>query len=456
VSIRTVYGKAFFYNLRECSANGVDVFWIASGTDGDTNIMNPSSGSATTLAGEPRQTLVRDGYEIPVALLTGGQDRPYAFGLAMSLVARNVRLDVIGSNEVDSLELHTIPTLRFLNLRGNQRLQAGILEKLRRLVIYYLLILRYAATSEAKIFHILWNNKFEYFDRTLLLLYYKLLGRKVVFTAHNVNAGKRDENDSLLNRLTLRIQYRLVDNIFVHTQKMKQELVDDFHVRDEKVTVLTHPINNGLPDTELTPALAKQRLGIEDGARTLLFFGRIRPYKGIEYLVSAFERLDPRRNYKLIIAGEPKKGSEQYLREIQGAIADGVSAGRIISTLRFIPDEEAEVYLKAADVLVLPYKDIFQSGVLFLALTFGLPVIGADVGSFREDIIEGRTGSLFNPADPDDLAISIERYFVSDLYRNLGQRRNEIRAYARERYSWDAVGDLTRGVYANLIEGCAH
>ena len=71
--------------------------------------------------------------------------------------------------------------------------------------------------AQPKIFHILWNNKFEFFDRTLLMLYYKLLGKKIVFTAHNVNIRKRDGNDSWLNRFSLKIQYQLVDHIFVHT-----------------------------------------------------------------------------------------------------------------------------------------------------------------------------------------------------------------------------------------------
>ena len=86
-----------------------------------------------------------------------------------------------------------------------------------RLSTYYLRLLKYAVVAKPRIFHILWNNKFELFDRTLLMLYYRLLGRRVVLTAHNVNAAKRDGRDSLLNRLTLWVQYRLSDHIFVHT-----------------------------------------------------------------------------------------------------------------------------------------------------------------------------------------------------------------------------------------------
>ena len=110
------------------------------------------------------------------------------------------------------------------------------------------------------------------------MLYYKMLGKKIVLTAHNVNAGKRDANDSLLNRLTLGIQYRLADHIFVHTEQMKRELLDEFGVRERATTVIPFGINQSVPDTDLTPAQAKQRLGISAGERAILFFGMTNPW----------------------------------------------------------------------------------------------------------------------------------------------------------------------------------
>ena len=85
----------------------------------------------------------------------------------------------------------------------------------------------------------------------------------------------------------------------------------------------------------------------------------------------------------------------------------------------YIPDSETELYFKAADVLALRTQDIFQSGVLFLGYSFGLPVVVTDVGSLRQDVVEGRTGFVCRPEDPHDLAASIARFFSSDLFRNL-------------------------------------
>ena len=125
--------------------------------------------------------------------------------------------------------------------------------------------------------------------------------------------------------------------------------------------------------------------------------------------------------------------------------------GRVLLRADFIPDDETEVYFKAADVLVLPYRHIYQSGVLFLGHSFGLPVLAADVGSLKDEIVEGKTGFVFRPEDPADLAKAIERYFASDLYADLNNRRQEIRDYATERHSWDVVGQMTMNVYAGLL-----
>jgi D-inositol-3-phosphate glycosyltransferase len=388
---------------------------------------------------------------IAVALLTGGGDRPYVYGLATALVAHGAALDLIGSDELDFPEFRNHPAVNFLNLRGDQSPEAGLLTKVWRVLRYYLRLIGYAATARPKLFHLIWNNKFQHFDRTLLMLYYRGLGKRVVFTAHNVNAGRRDAKDTRLNRLTLRMQYRLAHHIFVHTEKMKQELMQEFGVESARTTVIPFGINNAVPNTSLTRDQARQRLGLGPDEKTILFFGNITPYKGLEYLVEAFRRRQARGgDYRLIIAGRPYN-CEQYWNAIREQVAEDVRSGRVLLRDEFVPDEETEIYFKAADVLVLPYRHIYQSGVLFLGHSFGLPVLAADVGSLKDEIVEGKTGFVFRPEDPADLARAIEQYFASDLYTELDSRRREIRDYANERHSWDVVGEMTMSVYAGLL-----
>src|SRR5262249_2133565 len=151
-----------------------------------------------------------------------------------------------------------------------------------------------------------WNNKFQLFDRTLLTFFYRLLGKKIVLTVHNVNSAKRDSKDTLLNRLTLRIQYGLAHHIFVHTQRMKLELSRQFGVPVHRVTVIQLGINNAVPNTSLSGSEARQRLGIAADKKTILFFGRITPYKGLEYLIDAFQQIVRRDEFQLIVGGRPE------------------------------------------------------------------------------------------------------------------------------------------------------
>jgi glycosyltransferase involved in cell wall biosynthesis len=390
---------------------------------------------------------------IDMALLTGCQDRHYAFGLATALVAHRVHVEIIGGDEIDSPELHVTANLRFMNFRTGRSDDANIAQKLWKLIVYYAKLIWYTARSRPPILHILWNNKFEYFDRTILMLYYKVLGKRVALTAHNVNQARRDGKDSWLNRTTLKVQYRLCDHIFVHTQKMKSELCEDFGVPTKAVTVIRYPVNNAFPDTELTPNAAKRRLGLDEEEKAILFFGRIVPYKGIEYLLEAYQLLltDKRAKYKLILAGGPKKGAEQYVQQLRSILSESFGQEGVILKTQFVPDNEMELYFKAADVLALPYKEIFQSGVLFLAYSFGLPVVATDVGSFREDVVEGSTGFLCKPGEPAELAKAIETYFASNLYKNLNVRRPELKEYANLNHSWHAVAELTGNAYAKML-----
>jgi D-inositol-3-phosphate glycosyltransferase len=404
------------------------------------------------VAGPFKSTAPGTNQDTCVALLTGGGDKPYVFGLAMELISKGAEVDLIGSDELDCPEFHGVPRLNFLNLRGDQRTNAKLFNKVSRVLQYYAMLIGYAAKAKPRIFHILWNNKFQYLDRTLLIYYYKLLGKKVVLTVHNVNIRKRDRTDTALNRLTLRIQYRLADHMFVHTEKMKRELIEDFGVNAARVTVIPFGINNAVPHTDLTPGEAKKRLGLREDEKAILFFGRITPYKGLEYIVAALKQILLRRSdYRLIIAGRPEIEAAGYWADVLESIREEMQKGQVIVRGSFIPDEETEVYFKAADVLVLPYRNIYQSGVLFLGHSFGLPVLAADVGSLSDDIVEGKTGYVFKSEDAVDLKRAIETYFSSDLYSNLSSRRGEIQDYATRLHSWDTVGQMTMKVYAGLV-----
>jgi glycosyltransferase involved in cell wall biosynthesis len=233
---------------------------------------------------------------------------------------------------------------------------------------------------------------------------------------------------------------------------MKDELVADFAIAPLRVTAIPFGINNTCPITALGRREARERLGVGLDEKTLLFFGQIAPYKGLEYLVDAFSELAKTDgSYRLIIAGKVKQGQKEYWDKILRKIDGSVVQDQITARIEHIPDEEVELYFKAADVLIIPYLNIFQSGVPFLAYSFGLPVIATDVGSLREDIIDGRTGFVCQPRNSSDLARTIQKYFESELFKDLENRRLAIKEYANDRYSWNRVAAITTEVYSTLL-----
>lgn len=385
-----------------------------------------------------------------VALLTGGSDKPYAIGLALGLSAADVDIEFIGSDELAVTELLNNPRIKFLNLRGSQNEDAGTLTKICRVMIYYLKLIAFAATTPTRVFHILWNNKFRLIDRVLLMLFYKMCSKAVLLTVHNVNAGKRDLNDSWCNRISLKIQYHLSNHLFVHTERMKEELIADFRVAARNITIIPFGVNTTVPNTSLSTSEAKKRLGLGDGDRVMLFFGNIAPYKGLEYLIRALDRLlIEDRSLRLLIAGRPK-GPAAYWNGIFELLQSKDIRDHVIVHARFILDEETELYFKAADVLVLPYVRVFQSGVLFLGYGFGLPAIVADVATLGTEVVEGVTGCVFKPRDSEDLANVIRKYFQSPMFADLANQRAKVINYAKRNYSWNEVASRTRAVYSNF------
>jgi len=386
-----------------------------------------------------------------VALLTAGKDVHYALGLAPALAEAGVDLEVVGNTQMEQFAGLHRENVRFFNLRGDQRSDAPLAEKVRRILDYYIRLMGFSWRSRSDLFHILWPNKFIYFDRTLLNLYYKSLGKKLVFTAHNVNTEARDQKDSAINRLTLRIQYGLMHHVFVHTPAMQKELVDGYGVPPEKITVLTFPVNNVTPQTSLTREEARQRLGIAPAERTILFFGNIAPYKGLEDLIRALPQLREKLGaFTVLLVGNVKSGEAEYFAQMQELVRTLNVSDLIQQRIEYVAEDQVEQYFKAADLSVLPYRRIFQSGVLLLSYGFGLPVVVADAGSLGDEVVEGKTGFVCRKDDPADLADKIHRYFQSDLYAELPARRNWIIEYANTHYSWERLSAKTCEIYEEV------
>ena len=387
-----------------------------------------------------------------ISILNAGQQTDYLYGIVSGLSEiPSLEIEVVDSDSSVGV-IDTFPRTTLYNLRGDNLSTQTIFTKAWRISKYYVRLLWYTAHTQSEIFHIQWENSISLFDRTILILYYKLFGKKMVYTAHNIYKDARDGRATFLQWISLKIMYHLMDYVIVHTQKMKNELCSLFHVSPEKVVVISHGINNRIARSGLSQKDARVKLGIESTVHAILFFGQIDEYKGIEKLIDASSLL-VRENpdVVLMIVGKPKR-QLNYAAKLKSQAAKILPEKNVLFRMQFIPVGEVETYFAAADCLVLPYKRIFQSGVIFLAYRFGLPIIATDVGSFREDIIEGVTGFVCKPDDAEDMAEKLQMFFNSNLYHLREQTRAHIMELAEQKYSWSDIGRQTHEVYARVMK----
>ena len=384
-----------------------------------------------------------------VTLITGGAPH-YELGLISGLAANGVPVHAVGGEELEGAPALNHPLVKFENLRGRHYDRRSLPGKLALVAKYYLALFGRVFGGDARIVHIQWPYKLQFLERTLFCWLYKLFGKKVIFTAHNVDQDARDGIHSSKNKFALRRFYRTVDHIVVHTARMKADLAASFGVSEDKISVIPHGLMTAVPETNMSRSEARAALGLKEEDQVALFFGMIAPYKGLAYLVDAMAELKRRnRNIKLVVGGRIKECAD-YWEKIARTIDEHQLSPQMVLRLTHIPDHEVEVFFKAADVLVMPYVSIFQSGVLFLGYRFGLPIVATDVGSLREDIVEGKTGFIATACEAKAIADALERFFNSDLYKDLANQRQSIKAFATERYSWESIGSKTKELYQRL------
>jgi len=276
------------------------------------------------------------------------------------------------------------------------------------------------------------------------------MGKKLIFTAHNINAKKRNNRDNIFNRLSLKIHYNLMDHIIVHNKKMKEELINEFNISKEKVFVISFGLNVQVPQIVVSKQKAIDYLKLPENKKYILFFGGIINYKGLDVLIKAFKlMLESDSSFHLIIAGNPRE--QEYFQQIKKLLKEIKIDEKCTKHFKYIPDSDIPYYFYAADCCVLPYKSIFQSGVHALSYAYGLPVIASDVGSFKDDdVLENETGFIFKPLDHYDLKMTLIKYFKSPLYLKLIQTRAHIKNWAQKKYSWIEIGKKTLTLYQHV------
>ncbi len=254
---------------------------------------------------------------------------------------------------------------------------------------------------------------------------------KLLYLCHNVFPHERFFLDKFLVRLVL----KRGDYFILHSKMEAKELLSI--KKDPQYKVNVHPTYNAFQFQNMSKEKAREMLGRGREEKLLLFFGFIRPYKGLSHLLKAMGILKEQKKLKeikLLIVGDFAGAREEY----ENLIEENEIREEVWMKDGYTPDKEVEPYFAACDVVVLPYESATQSGIVQIAYGFEKPVIVTKVGGLPEAVEHKKTGFIVEPKSPKALAQSIENFFEGQW----GERFKEnIRAEAY-RFSWDKMADV--------------
>ena len=264
----------------------------------------------------------------------------------------------------------------------------------------------------------------QFYSITLLV---KLLSKtRILLLCHNIVEHESKWIDKALTRIVLRNG----DFYIVHSTEDQQSLLSMFP--KAKVMKSLHPTYDVFNFGYFDPNMIRKKYGIK--GNIILFFGFVREYKGLKYLIKALPEVLPKTDVTLLIAGEFWKNKNEYLDLVNNL---GIE-NNIIIINEYVPNEEIGFYFSAADLVAQPYVSATGSGIIQIAFGFNKPVIATKVGSLPEVVEDGKTGYLVPPKSSHDLAEAIIKFFRngnSEVFsNNIRQEKNK--------FSWDRIVDV--------------
>lgn len=268
-----------------------------------------------------------------------------------------------------------------------------------------------------------------------------LSGPPVVSTVHEVIPYERPEEF----RAAWSAAYRAVDGLVIHSRFVAGELSREYGWRADASVIAHGDYSFFRPEHAIDRAAARTARGLPAGRRLALFFGYVRPYKGLDLLAEAWAAAVGAglpEDVDLVVAGSVAADAEGHLEVLRSA------AGPRLHAFPGYADETAMAeYLAAADVVVAPYRRCYTSGIVPLAFSFGLPVLATAVGSIPEQVRPGRNGLLAPPDDAVALARGLVRLFTECDLGRLGRGA----AASAAALSWDSVARDTVAAYGAVL-----
>lgn len=273
-----------------------------------------------------------------------------------------------------------------------------------------------------------------YFAPCYYILSKCLKSIKILFICHNVFPHERFPLDRNLTKLALKQGNRYIVQSRQDEEDLKTILKNPIYERT------VHPTYNIFKYEGMTKEKARELLKIKREEKVLLFFGFVREYKGLKYLIKAMPSIKEKlTNVKLLIVGDFGEDKQSYL--------DLIGENRVENVIDiydgYIPDKEVEKYFVASDLVVLPYESATQSGIVQIAYGFEKPVIVTDVGGLPDVVTDGKTGYVVEAQNPNKLAEAVVKYYENDMESEFIEGVKD-EAY---RFSWDRMVEVIEKIF---------
>jgi glycosyltransferase involved in cell wall biosynthesis len=274
---------------------------------------------------------------------------------------------------------------------------------------------------------------------------FKLRGKPVVFTVHNVLSHDR----SRIYKAASQLLFAVGDHFIVHTEKNRRQLAACYGVSNSHISVIPHGSLDFHVRNQIDPLQVRQKFGIAPNQKVVLLFGAIRPYKGVDTAIEAFSRVaEEVPESVLLIAGKAWQSWAPYQLMIQRLAIDNAVKAHI----DYVPSGDVHQYFEAADLVILPYEQFdSQSGVGSTAVSFRKPMIVSNVGGLPDLVADGRW--IVPPQNPAALSRAIIDCLTDPAL--LARMAGDTEKVAAE-LSWTAIADQTIALYDQLISGSCH
>jgi glycosyltransferase involved in cell wall biosynthesis len=367
----------------------------------------------------------------------GSSHHFYLFGQLDGLKNNEVDISLYTNNKTDNPNIEDVKFHSYYNnlFSSKFRFVSGF-----RWVLGSLKSIIHARFSGVSFFHfhIFYTNILVLFN----LLLVKLVKGKVVLTIHDVTSFADRNRSSFIANLI----YKLTDAVLTHNEFSQEEFIKLTSVSKNDIHIVPHGNYTPFIKIRKDKTQSRAKLDLPQDKTILLFFGMIKKVKGLEVLLKSMRKvIDKNPDVVLLIAGKPWENDFSIYQKIIDV--NSLSENVILHT-KFIDYEDVEHYYCASDLVVLPYKKIYQSGVLMMTLSYERPALVSDLPPLIEVITDNENGFLFSSENEEDLTAKILK-IISDK-ENLEKVRLKGIETVNTKYAWDEIGRLTKKAYQTL------